>query len=62
MANYDVFVLVSGDGDFEKLIKYLKGKGKRTIIIAPKERLSKKLKKSANKSIHLNAIKDSIAK
>ncbi len=58
--NYDVFSLVSGDGDFEKLVKYLKGKRKRTIIIVPKGRLSKNLKKTANTVIHLHNIKNSV--
>ncbi len=60
--NYDVFGLVSGDGDFERLVKYLKGKGKKTIVIAPKDRLSNNLRKAANVTINLTAIKDSIKK
>ena len=60
MDKYDVFSLVSGDGDFEKLIKYLKGKAKKTIVIAPKERLSGKLEKAANVVITLNQIKNDI--
>jgi uncharacterized LabA/DUF88 family protein len=58
--NYDVFSLVSGDGDFEKLVRYLKGKNKKTIVIAPKDRFSGNLKKAANVTINLNNIKDSI--
>jgi uncharacterized LabA/DUF88 family protein len=58
--DYDVFSLVSGDGDFEKLVKYLKGKRKKTIVIAPKDRLSDNLKKAANTVIYLHNIKDSI--
>jgi uncharacterized LabA/DUF88 family protein len=60
--NYDIFILVSGDGDFEKLIKYLKGRWKKTVVIAPRDRLSDKLKKSANIFIHLDTIKNSIIK
>ena len=58
--DYDVFTLVSGDGDFEKLVKYLKQKKKKTIVIAPKERLSSNLKKAANMVIYLSSVKDSI--
>jgi uncharacterized LabA/DUF88 family protein len=58
--NYDVFTLVSGDGDFLKLIRFLKSKKKKTIIIAPKERLSQNLKKAANEVIYLNQIKENI--
>ena len=60
--NYDVFSLVSGDGDFEKLVKYLKSKRKKTIVIAPKDRLSNNLKKAANMTINLNSIRSSIKK
>ena len=60
LNNFDVFILVSGDGDFEKLVKYLKSKKKRTIVIAPKNRLSQNLNKAANVVINLKNIKDSI--
>ena len=45
----------------EKL-EYLKGKGKKTTVIAPKDRLSNNLRKAANVTINLTAIKDSIKK
>ena len=51
---------MSGDGDFLKLIRFLKSKKKKTIIIAPKERLSQNLKKAANEVIYLNQIKENI--
>ena len=60
--SYDVFILCSGDGDFQKLIKYIKGKYKKTIIIAGKERLSKYLKKASNQVIFLKDIKCKICK
>ncbi len=31
---YDTFVLLSGDGDFEPLIKYLKGFQKRCVVVS----------------------------
>jgi len=52
LDSYDVFVLMSGDGDFVKLIKYLKGK-KKTVIIAPSDRLSTNLEEVANQMIYL---------
>ena len=55
--SYDCFVLVSGDGDFVKLVKYLKGKRKKTVIIAPSERLSWNLEKTANQVIYLDDLK-----
>jgi uncharacterized LabA/DUF88 family protein len=49
--HYDVFILGSGDGDFVNLIKYLKGHHKETLVISPKNFLSKQLKESAH-NIH----------
>jgi len=60
ISNYDCFVLVSGDGDFVKLVKYLKGRKKKTVIIAPSERLSWNLEKAANQVIYLDDIEDQI--
>jgi uncharacterized LabA/DUF88 family protein len=53
---YDTAILCSGDGDFTKLIRYLKGKGKNTIVMAAGERLSTTLREAANKidSPHLH--------
>jgi len=60
MENYDCFVLASGDGDFQKLVKYLKGKRKKTVIIAAEQRLSNNLEKAANSVIYLNDLKNDI--
>lgn len=57
---FEAFLLCSGDGDFTKLIKYLKGKWKKTIVIAPSDRLSHDLEKAANKVIYLENIKKDI--
>ena len=59
---YDVFVLFSGDGDFVKLIKYLKGKRKKTVVIAPSERLSDNLEEAANQVIYLEDLQKDIKK
>jgi uncharacterized LabA/DUF88 family protein len=59
---YDVFVLFSGDGDFVKLIKYLKGKRKKTVVIAPSERLSDNLEEAANQVIYLEELEEDIKK
>ncbi len=45
-ANFDACVLASGDGDFIRLVRYLRGKGKHIHIIGPK-RTNKELKKEA---------------
>ena len=61
MSDYDVFVLFSGDGDFIKLIKYLKGKKKKTVVIAPSDRLSDNLENAANQVIYLEDLKSEIS-
>ena len=58
--NYDSVVLVSGDGDFIKLIKYLKGRKKKTVVMAPSERLSWNLERAANQVIYLDDLEDQL--
>lgn len=58
--HFENFVLVSGDGDFVRLVKYLKGKQKKTVVIAPSERLSWSLEKAANQVIYLDDLEDQI--
>ena len=60
--HYESFVFFSGDGDFTKLIKYLKGKFKQTIVISTKRRTSNSLRKAANQFINLNTLKDQIGR
>lgn len=60
MTNYETFVLFSGDGDFIKLIKYLKGKEKKTVVIASAGRLSDNLEKTANQVIYLEDLEPDI--
>lgn len=44
---YETFALLSGDGDFESLIKYLKARGKRCIVISAKKHIAIELIKQA---------------
>ena len=61
IAEYQELVLCSGDGDFEKLLKYVKGKHKKATIIAPnKDRLSSNLALSANRVISLESIRKEV--
>lgn len=60
MNKYDEFILCSGDGDFVKLLKYLKGHKKKTVIVAPKKRLSGTLAKTANRVIFLDDLRTEI--
>ncbi len=62
LDNYEVCVLCSGDGDFIKLIRYLKGKHKKVTVIAGKDRLSEGVKKAANQVIYLKDIKSDIVR
>lgn len=41
--NYDTFVLFSGDSDFAYLIRFLRKKGKRTVVISQRGHVSKEL-------------------
>lgn len=43
MPKYDTFVLFSGDCDFEYLLKFLRGRGKRTIVFSRKGHIAKEL-------------------
>ena len=60
LNRFDAMTLCSGDGDFVKLLKYLKGKWKKTIVIAPSERLSHNLERTANQIIYLEDIRSDI--
>lgn len=57
---YNTFVFFSGDGDFTKLVKYLKGKYKQVIVIGTKKRTSQSLQQAANQYINLNNLKAQI--
>lgn len=45
----DIFVIVSRDGDYTELVKYLRSNRKRVVILAPKN-TSKKLKNASSES------------
>ncbi len=62
LDSYKELVLCSGDGDFIKLLKYVKGKHKKTTIMTHKDRLNNDLKKTANRVIYLEEIQSDIIK
>ena len=62
LDDYEVCILCSGDGDFVKLVRYLKGKHKTVIVIAGKDRLSSLLKKAGHQFIYLKDMKPDIMK
>lgn len=57
--DYDTFILLSGDSDFETLIKYLKTFRKRCIVMSTKDHVSIELLKQA-KFIDLKKIRREI--
>ena len=60
LSQYETMVLCSGDGDFLKLVKYMKGKFKKTLVIAHKDRFNWVLEKAANKIFFLEDIREKI--
>lgn len=58
--NYDIACLLTGDGDFCKLVDYLRFHGKEVIGVSTKNVCSLDFKNSVDKFIDLNDIKDSI--
>jgi len=57
LNDYEELILCSGDGDFTKLLKYIKGKFKKATLIAHKDRLNWELKKTANKVIFIESLR-----
>jgi len=60
MDRYDEFVSCSGDGDFVKLLKYLKAHKKKTVVVAPGKRLSGLLAKASNQVVFLKDLRAQI--
>ena len=58
--NYDKAVLVSGDGDFFCLAKYLNEKNKLLKIMVPNDKYSSLLKEFAKYIISLNLLKEKL--
>ncbi|MBL7081392.1 MAG: NYN domain-containing protein [Candidatus Omnitrophica bacterium] len=62
IGDYEELVLCSGDGDFEKLLRYVKGKFKKATLIAHKDRLNQNLFATANRIIFFDKIKEKVIK
>jgi len=60
LKDYDTFLLLSSDRDFEKLLLFLKRKNKKVILIGGGY-ISNDLRKYAHRFVHANRIKDSIS-
>lgn len=55
---YTTAVLMSGDSDFEPLIKYLQGRKKRVVVISSKGHVAKELLRSANEYVNFNKLRE----
>ena len=62
LDHYDELILCSGDGDFEKLVKYIKNKNKKVTVICYKDRLNRGLANSANRAIYYKTIRKEVEK
>jgi len=60
--NYSELVLCSGDGDFVKLGKYVKGKFRKFTVIGQKDRLNSRLIQVANRTLFLGEIRSLVEK
>lgn len=58
--DYEQIILCSGDGDFVRLVKFLKSIGKRVIVMGVSKRISYLLKKHCNELITLNSLRNEI--
>ena len=56
----DVYILCTGDGDFLKVAKYIKGKNKEVVIVGIRKHTNDNLKAVAHKVIFLDDIKQQI--
>jgi uncharacterized LabA/DUF88 family protein len=62
LNEYKELILCSGDGDFTKLLKYVKGKYKKTTLIVHKDRLNWDLEKTANRVIFVESLRRDVQK
>ena len=60
--NFDTLVLISGDGDFVRLVEELKQKGKKVEVVSHSSHTSYKLRKIADRFIPLATIQNQISR
>lgn len=56
----DVYILCTGDGDFLRVAKYIKGQNKKVIVVGIKKQTNKNLKDTAHEVIFLDDIRETI--
>ncbi len=57
IEKYDTAVLFSGDSDFDKILGYLKNKGKKIIVACTRNRMSTELEEVSDKIIPVESLK-----
>ena len=57
LRKYNTVILMSGDSDFTALVNYIKGKGKKVIIISTKYHVAHELIEAADKYFNLRDFK-----
>ena len=62
LNNYDKAIVVSGDGDFSCLIRYLDSKNKLYKIMVPNKKYSSLLRKYAKYIVNIGEIRDLVKK
>jgi uncharacterized LabA/DUF88 family protein len=63
IEHYDMAVLLSGDGDFERPLRLLKARGKRFLVLSTQGFVAKEIREIAGMHyIDVRSIKDQIAK
>ena len=61
--NYDLAVLISGDGDFERALSLLKARGKKFLVMATDKYIARELRAAAGKHyVNLENIREDIEK
>jgi len=60
LDKYDEYIIMSGDSDFEVVVKLLKTNGKNIIVICNRDVLSIEMRKISNKVIYLYKVKSKI--
>lgn len=63
IENYDMAILISGDGDFERALSMLRSRGKKFVVMATDNFIAKELRAVAGRHyLNLKDIKADIAK
>lgn len=59
-GQYDVAVLLTGDGDFERPVEVLRARGKRVVVASIPEMTSYELRNAADTYVDLGSLRDQV--